>query len=349
MITPEAGSVGFPARLVGGRTTAASLRSGAVVTLRTEFSSFTGRLELVGPTMRLAPTTSVEIPVGTTVRLLVVATTPQLRLKLLPDSLPLTTTGDSGSSSGSRHAMSALGLNRSVGVEELVRALINSHRELSPELVRRLAGRIGQDLPQRLRQRRARVLVELADREMEPDGESDSGEELISLLTDGRWSSGGHGDRRQPGERPASHQRLTSLQSFLSRATATPSHSLQLFNYLRSTGDLHWVVVPVGARQSESSTTGTLRVGIDRRNQTPKEATLALSVGSGVWWFSWKMGADGARLSAWEVEGDAPQIPESLLARMGGRRHTNSNRYQNGDGFSGTSSEVNKLGVDEYG
>lgn len=349
MFTPEAGSVGFPARLVGGRTTAASLRSGAVVTLRTELSTLTGRLELTGPTMRLAPTTSVEIPVGTTVRLLVVATTPQLRLKLLPDSVPSALMSNAASSSGARHAVSALGLNHGGGVEELVRALINSQRELSPELVRRLAERIGQDVPQRLRKRRARALVELADREMDTDEDSDYEHQLISLLSDGRWSSGGRGDRREHRDRSAPRQPLTSLQTFLRRATPAPGHALQLFNHLRSTGDLQWVVVPVGARQSEASTIGTLRVGIDHLNHTPKAATLALGVGLGVWWFSWEIGGDGARLTAWEAAGDAPQIPESLLARMGGRGHTGINRYQNGDGFSGTSSEVNKLGVDEYG
>lgn len=349
MISPEAGSAGFPARLVGGRTAAASLRSGAVVTLSTQLSSLTGRVEFVGSTMKLAPISSVEIPAGRTVRLLVLATKPQLRLKLLPDSLYSTRLTDAHPTSGARHAMIALGLPRASGVEEVVRALINSHRELSPELIRSVSGRIGRDLPERPRQRRARVMVELADREIGWDGQDESVEQLIAFLADGRWSSGGRHDRRYPGDGSEETQNLTSLRSFLSRATATPAHPVQLLNYIRNNGDLHWVVVPIGASRNGSSTTGTLRIGLDQTDHTPKEATLALGVGSGVWWFSWKIGEGGVRLSSSEADPNAPQIPEFLLARMRGRGHTDTDQYQNGDGFSGTSSDVNKLGVDEYG
>jgi len=80
-----------------------------------------------------------------------------------------------------------------------------------------------------------------------------------------------------------------------------------------------------------------------------REASLALEAGSGVWWFSWEIESGNAYLVSIEAEEGAPDIPQSLLARISGRGHTDTTLYQNGDGFSALSSEVQKLGVDEYG
>ncbi|MEX2443697.1 MAG: hypothetical protein WD492_08845 [Alkalispirochaeta sp.] len=334
---------------MGGRTTAASLRPGAIVTLRTAVSSLTGRLEFIGRNLQLVPVTKVNIPPGKSVRLLVLSTTPQLRLKLLPDSLPAGLSVGRTSSSPARQILNALGLHRIDGADEVVRALINSQRELSPEMVRMLSIRLGRDLSDRSRHRRARVVVELADREIDLDKEEDHRGGLIPPFTDGRWDGDGRSGNYRSRKGSTDHKQSTRLRAYLSRTTSSPSHALQLFNHLKSSGDLHWVVIPIGARRAKYATNGTLRVGIDQTDHTPREATLALGVGSGVWWFSWTIGNGSVRLVSCETDKDAPRIPESLLARISGRGHTNTDQYKNGDGFSGTSSEVNKLGVDEYG
>jgi hypothetical protein len=235
------------------------------------------------------------------------------------------------------------------GAEALVRALINSHRELSPEVIRMLLRHMGHEsASQRSKQRRARVVVEAADRDIDLGVETADSESLIPVLTDGRWPFRDRGDRESPAG-GADEEPLTLLRSFLRRTTQNPSHGIQLFNHLRSSSDLHWIVIPIGARNAEHATTGTLRVGVDPTDHTPREATLAIAVGSGVWWLSWTLERGGVRLVSFEAESGAPEIPESLLARISGRGHTNTDQFQNGDGFSGTSSEVNNLGVDEYG
>ncbi len=349
MEVPDAGRIGFPAKLVGERGSATSLRPGSYITLKTVFNSRTGRTDLVGNGVRVSPLTATRIPPGNTVQLLVLSTSPQLRLKLIASIPEADLSNRNVPATTARHVLHTLGMQRMDGAEEIVRALIASHRELSPELIRALAFRIDRDLPDRKRRRHGRVLVELADKDMERDGEKRGTHEMMQVLTDGRWGESGGGNRDATDPDSPRAPSSISLRAFLQRGTSSPSHSLQLFNHLRGSGRLHWVVIPIGAGRADRSTTGTLRVGIDVTDHSVREASLALGVGPGVWWFYWEIESGAASLVSSEAEGGAPDIPQSLLARISGRGHTDTTLYQNGDGFSALSSEVQKLGVDEYG
>ncbi|HKK48512.1 MAG TPA: hypothetical protein VJ932_05415, partial [Alkalispirochaeta sp.] len=229
-------------------------------------------------------------------RLLVLSTTPQVRLKLLAHFPPSHLSDNASSLRSIGQVVNSLGLQPGDGAEEVVRALLNSHRELSPALIRALAVRIDRDLPERGRQRRARLLVELADKGMDPDREELRSEELLPYLTDGRWGQRGSEHQHRLPQGTSRREPLTSLRAFLQRTTATPSHSVQLFNHLSGNGDLHWVVIPIGAHRDAHATTGTLRVGLDTTDNTAREATLALGVGAGVWWFSWVIDQGTARM-----------------------------------------------------
>jgi hypothetical protein len=359
-----------------------------VLSLRVVSDSSGGGHRLEGHGIRLNPSPALlaDRTLGEVVRVRVVSVSPHLELEALPGKSGGVAAGKGASfligGDGGDGALSAAGtgtvgprlgegtvaalLNR-LNVaripfsDSLVSVILNSQRVLSPRLIAAISRRMehwAALVPRRGRgafaiRRRARALLESADRGMDGIGGEGDLEDLLSLLAG--WSSESSfsedeadGDRSATlsGEEPP---RANDLAAYLTRATDDPWDPLQLFNHLRSTGDLHWIVLPVGARTEQSRTTGSLRVGLDRVGGTPRRATLGLSHSSGSWWFSWEIADGGVVLrSAQAVEG-APEIPVALLARLGGTRHTVTEGFPSGDGFSAVATTVPGLGGDEHG
>jgi hypothetical protein len=385
---PGVGGTGFPADQAGAPSSTVSFRPGTLLSFRVVSDSSGDSSYLEGHGIRVNPPPSVlaDTSPGDAVRLRVVAVSPRLILEALaevpagraggvggesPGASLSTLSGDSfsrgwsipppGSEEAGRTLLDRLDVSRLPFSSTLVSVILNSQRILAPRLIGALSRRMerwmstpskGPGGPFSIR-RRARALLEIADRGMEEGAGSDDFEELLALLSglsDGsgvsRDNRGGEGRRR--GSRDEGF-RVVDLAAYLTRGTREPEDPLQLFNHLSSTGDLHWIIVPVAAVSGGSRTAGSLRVGIDRVGGFPRSATLELSCAPGTWWFSWKIVAGLPTLETAQAVDGAPEMPATLLARLGGTRHTVTQGFPSGDGFSAVATKVAGLGGNEHG
>ena len=348
MNAPGAGAAGFPARLVAGRAAIAALRPGAILVLHSVRSAAGVPIELEGAGLRFAPTSNLNLPPGERVRVRVVSVHPHVRLNILGPAD--TSTGADVPARGAAGGLPNGGGASGPTVRSALQAIMTAQRAVTPELLHGVSARLHESGDGGRVRRRSRSLVEALGRGMDPpSGEQAGLEELLMWLA-------GTGDRDHRGKRGDDRSRRspersggTGLAGHLTRATATPTEALQAFNYLDGGGDLHWIVVPVGASRDGRRTQGALRVGIDRRSGRPRSATLSVAVAAGTWWFSWTAGPAGLTLSRVQAIDGAPAFPESLLARMGGTRHTVVTQEWFGDGFSEASADVDNLGIDAYG
>jgi hypothetical protein len=287
--------------------------------------------------------------VGTEIQFRILSTHPRLHLHLLSQ----TSDGskDSTPSSLAARFLGAAGLSSGAG--DLAQAFVTTLRTLSPPLLRLLAPVFerllaGRSVTPRERRRVGRAILELGDRGMRADGDGhhdlDAGflGQLAGLIP---FQSQNDTSSQQEPQTPSGDQ----IASYLRRVAPRADSPVQLFNYLSDHGELHWILVPVGALRGPAAVSGSLRVGLHRGTGTPQRAALRLAVAGGTWWFHWTISGGAAELSAaWEEE-SAVSIPESLLARLGGTGHTGESLEIRDDGFDlGVGVDPGE-GVDAYG
>lgn len=356
MIDPGTGRAGFTARLVAGRLAARKLRPGQILTLRVAHSSLTGRTELRGHGVKLGVASGTPLPEGKTLQFRVLKLQPAITLKLLSASSPAEAGGPAGAQQPAalQSLLARLGLPDGMPQQALAEVLLQSRRALDPALIRSLSAHLRGDSPARMR-REARASVERADRGMDPEarpGAGTGGEELAALLLD-RWPQrDGHnpGPDSDDGDDPGSSAK--SIEAYLRRATAAPDHPLQLFNALRGSGNLHWILVPLGAQQGSARVQGSLKLGLDPVTLRPVAAQLSVQRPAGLWRLWWdqaKAGGSSMVLSAWTSEDPADPVPEALLARIGRTGHTGVVEPEQGDGFVSEMNSTGTIGFEGYG
>ena len=357
MIVPDAGRTGFPARVMSGRPERPTFRAGQVIQFTVRSSQPGGRFVLEAAGVRLAVTAPLSPDRDGLVKLVVASTKP-LVLKSFPTrSRP---TGDLLDA-----ILTKFDLVQIPHAKAVVRAVVASLRTVSPSLVRIVAAHIAlwskgtggpmahawrrQDASGR--RRGVRALVEAIDKDLSPaelDGQSE-GRRLLAWLAG--WDvpaeeRGNEGDQRRSHGDTANGN---ALGAYLTRTDRRGRHPLQLFNHLRGTGPVHWVVIPIGAMLEGRRVEGTLRIAVDPDRGSPRRAVLAMERDGGAWWFTWEFQAGTPTLTAAGAEGSDSPIPESLLARLAGTGHTGVTHEPGGDGFSTVSTGFGSGGVDVYG
>ncbi|MDA3951121.1 MAG: hypothetical protein PF508_18080, partial [Spirochaeta sp.] len=230
---------------------------------------------------------------------------------------------------------------------EVFRGFLASFRVLSPELFRRSVAQL-RVRPQRTRGT-ARAVVELTDREISVEHlDPKHAAALLAWFTggsDGRSGADQRGGSDGPRNKP--NPDIAALKTFLHRVTTTAEHPLQLYNALLPiTTDRHWVVFPIRATAGAQSLFSVLKVCWDVRKSRPLEAVLSIDRGNGRWWFRWEIDRV-TRLVGAGAEGTTTAPPDTLLAILGGTRHTETE--VNSDGFSLETPRVENGSIDHYG
>lgn len=349
-----------PARVLGTRAGRGHLRPGAVIRLRAEWNATARRFELTGGGFRLALPTALgsgpfALRAGQSVQVRILTVTPQLKVQFVSEPV-----GPAPASDGRLGVPAPLDLS-DPRIEAVVRVLIAGGRSLEPQAVAFLAARLERGLSIAARLRRARGAVELTERGLTDFRRSSIGELLGWLAGVHGPETGGREDDQPRGTPYGARGRTptSGLGPYLRRAVDYPDHPVQLFNYLAGSGDLHWIVAPIGAsalsgvedrrepRQVE--VTGILRVGVDRSDRRPRKATLSVSVAGGSWWFYWRLDQGTPVLESAESIDGAPQIPSRLLERSGGTVHTISDVPGPGDGFDAAVPGIDDARFDGYG
>ncbi len=296
------------------------------------------RLVLVGPGVRLEIDRPPGISPGSSFILSTVNRRGQLFLKLVP----------LGTSSGT-----AVIEQRDPVARALASALVASGRGESAALMEQVIARLPRSSRYQQRpgrehlHRQVRASVELADR-----GFSEDYTHLATLISGIFSGGGGHGSasrEHHQEKQPEGNPEDSSLGSYLRRTVSVPDNFLQLYNHILPDAPLHWVTVPLRARQPKVSplvtVEGVLRVGWNEKKRRSEQAILTVErPGGGRWWFSWSL-PDGS-LTSWHSRGEA--IPQRLLAGLTKSVHT-ENRKQNvfTDGFP--DGEANVPEIDHYG
>lgn len=363
---------GVLARLVDGKRGSHILRPGASLTFRVEShgDQTVGLVHRNG--LRIAVPVGADLRIGETVRFTVLASKPSLLLTRIYRETTTAGTGRDTMSSAVDIDSSRTLVDRFLdqerlsdvpGARELARALIASHRHLAPESMHRLTSlfalltRRTHDDSERpgARNRLARAVVELRDRSIEVSDPTTSAEsDLVAWLSDAPHDRP-RDDRRgeQRPRKPAIRGSADDLPSYLHRATDAPDHPLQLFNALKTTGDLHWIVIPIGATAgsgvAEARVEGTLKLAVSQASGSVEGASLAVGRGERRWRFSWHLKGGHLRLCRATVDHGAQPIPETLLARLGVTRHTGRVASEGDDGFTIGMIEGGQVGVDQYG
>jgi hypothetical protein len=345
---------------------AAPLRVGDVLHLRAEINTAAGTVTLRGSGIVITAPLPPDFPPDSRLSARVVALKPAVRLEILPAE-SARFTGQPPSIPVPRSPPP-----RDLLIETLLRALVSARPAAQPALInhaaglyRRYYGEPRQDERRRVLLRRARGMLELADRDLEPTRTDDASREdhgpgrsrqLEHLLY---WFAGSTGfdrpEKREDGGRSAgTYERaentgITSLADYLCRAVEIPHHLLQLYNSLAPNGEIHWVVVPIrGWREPDPQATGgdacdlpvdaVLKIGWHRGKGVPVEAILSVErKPDDCWWFRWRIERTSktTTLSLVESGGERSSVDRELLARLGYTGHTERDVTRvAGDGFA---------------
>lgn len=360
MIDPGAGRVGFTARLVAGRSAARTLTPGQILTLHSSSSSLSGRTELTGQGLIFGVAAGLRLPADQTLVFRVLSLHPVIRLKWLDAPLAGTSRPGPASTAGPSVLLGHLGLPETPQNAALLDVLVQSRRALDPEVLRQLVTLLRDGAPERLR-RQARSLVERSDRGMDPTarpGTGDGQEELAAFLVD-YWPQRDHRDGRGTSADDETGPAEHDLRRYLRRATASPDHPLQVFNALRSSGETHWILIPLGASSGGRRVDGTLRLGLDPVSLSPHRAQLAIRRPGGQWRLWWERtaaatarsaaGPPPLTLTAWTSDAPGDPVPDALLARIGRTGHTGVVEPERGDGFVSEMNSTVDVGFEHYG
>lgn len=352
-------------RPIPGKTTAV-LRVGDIVHLTVRRTNRAEHLVLKGKTLHVTVQANPALHAGDRLTARILATHPRLRLEVVPEK--------GVTRSGSARLSSAVG-DRSEALKNILTHALENSGHGNDEtrfrhvvaLYRRYFGLPRDGERKKVQLSRARSMVELADRALDRTRE-DRHDQVSDLV---QWFSG-TGNRRNDGRKEAAHGTSTDtidgpddLVEYLQRATETPDHLLQLFNALRPSGDLHWVIVPIRGWRSNSSSASAqntvdavLKIGWLWKEHTPVEALLSVTGESGAcWWFRWTIAKKGKSTvvepqNAWSEDSNAHRpVDVELLARLGFSGHTGDVKQKvECDGFtSSTSKEGKELRIDTYG
>jgi hypothetical protein len=330
-------------------------------------------VHLVGPSLRLVARNGANLSPGDLVSVQAKRTEGRLVLEILrkPPADPRALTQDPfteilthlnrGDTPAVRAVLSAILLSRRLVSKELVRRSIQNMRGLS-------SGRTGLAV-------HGRAAVEWADRELPLHLLKK--EQLRDLLY---WYGGTHPEdssatsdkenrrEREGRDSPESPRRneAASLKEYCSRRVSRIVHPLQVYNHiLPSSGETHWVVIPLGVTAPDPARTsgkGVLKVAFDIRRQIPLRALLSVSPPDSfrlekdipgdckdeppLWWFYWTLQGE-VRLRKAGYQGKVMPPPESLLATLGVTGHTE--RVVDGDGFSVLQETTDFKRIEQYG
>lgn len=322
-----------------------ALRDGQILRLQVK-SAGNGVVKLAGGGVTLTAGDLARLTKGETLTVRVRLSRGTVQLEILQRSDP---------GSGDRFANSTLfsrfltehRLVDSEASQDVFRGFLASFRVLLPDLFRRTMAQL-RLVPKRNRAV-ARGVLELTDREISLEQLDPNHVSALLGWFSGEFGGGNgwdwNGGEPAPGD--AHTPDVTALKTFLHRVAVNATHPIQLYNaLLPATTDLHWVVFPIRASAGSRSLSSVLKVCWDVRKARPKEAVLSIERENGRWWFRWEIDRV-SRLVAAGAEGATPGPPETLLAILGGTRHTEID--VSSDGFSLESQIVGDGSVDHYG
>ncbi len=172
--------------------------------------------------------------------------------------------------------VSEMGLRAVSGAAPVISALLRGGYRVSEARVRRTALRLSDEQARSTgdEDRSTRGAVESEMRGL-PGAVS-----MAALFWPGRFRGDGDRGRRTDTEEPWERDTGT----ILTRTTATPDHSLQLFNALSTDGETHWVVIPIREMGRGSPTEGAVRVGLDTGTGMTRFVVIDVTNGLGAWW-----------------------------------------------------------------
>lgn len=297
---------------------------------------------------RLAATVSGDLPTWGAVSLRVVATEPRIvlaldspQLRSSPDDIILRVLADRGLPADTTNRLIVsylIGLGHSATRSQILRAahLVRRARDRSSTRVGVHNADRGRSAPTARASidERVRLATLLEDRFPEETGDA-----LMTALLAGHHDAvNDEADSRNRRGQKASESETSSIGAVLTRAVNEADHPLQLLNALAGAGDLHWVVVPIGAtyvaqksaETPSASADATLSVAISRATAAPVAARLDArrsdwDGGQGTVRVRWQRGRQQWDLVGAEVvldDGRTVSAPDALLARLGLPRHT---------------------------
>lgn len=354
---------------------AVPVRVGDVLHLQSSIDFATGTVTLRGRGIVVKASLPEGFPTESPLSLRVVALKPSVRLELLPAESPGPLRSSLPPTISPQNVLPTPALQsspRDFLIETLLRSLSSARTAAQPALVnhaavlyRRYFGEPETDRRGRVLLRRARGVLELADRRMEPrlerdspggDGDPERSRQLDHLL---HWFAGGGGveerERREERGRSFGASRrdentgAVSLGDYLCRAVETPDHLLQLFNALAPGEAIHWVVVPIRGwkevrdsvdddESEANSLEAVLKIAWHRQKRSPVEAILSVRRSEDDhWWFRWRIDKEGTATTVHLIGsgGEKSAVNEELLARLGYTGHTGQEEKRvSGDGFT---------------
>ncbi len=366
------------------------IHEGSVLSLRVEKRS--GRwVHLAGRSFRLVARNSAQLRAGEVVTVRATTSGGKLVLELLerrtPDSLSLTAGSESSRSVRLiSEILNSFKIADTPIARSLLSALLVSRRHVLEHLLQkslRHASRIDgilsvSDTDDRKEVERpvsdsvrTRFALEWTDRDL--PSYLLKREHLAELM---RWFAGGYpdssGEEREHGSgdndtpRKGFSRTTRNLKKYCFRSELRINHPLQLYNHiLPATGDLHWVVIPLGAFRIERmspSVRGVLKIAVDIRRQVAVRALLSVEppvsfreeigvskedgIEQPLWWFYWTLDG-GVKLQKTGYQGNVKVPPESLLATLGVTGHTE--RVCKEDGLSVFQETVGLERIQYYG
>ena len=291
------------------------------------------------------------LTVGTSVRLRLVAISPQLRFHVVGDQNAEPFPGGNTV----RAFLERSGIPTDADANLIARAIVTSQRALTDFFVR-AARRLWNNLRVRAaaseRRRTARAIVELVDRGLGYD----EAEQMEDLFTFVGWSAGSFFDENRPRDdapQPADPSEERTIGAYLRRATAHPNDLLQLVNALRPSTEVHWVQIPIAARRGDVTVDALLRIAWNTTTNRPERAILTVAPRSGATtWFQWRLpdaALDRVAIDENEEKNDANRYIGLVRRFISSLHSAVEPRTMGGDGFDLDEPTVPPGGVDHYG
>jgi len=330
---------------LGGRDTPRSLADGTILDLTVTRAS-KGSVTLKGRGVSLRVLNGAGLQPGERLTVRVVAQGRGFRLAILHRTAD---PPDLDQNTVFRNLLTRLGVSDGPVVRGLFSAFFASGRPVDPALFRRaleqskvLTSRGGRGTAGD-----TRASLELSDRELTVDlFDTDDLARLIGAFSGYDGGSGTRDGSHRPVSPESGASGETELRRFLNRTADRVTDPLQLYNALRPrSGDLHWTVIPIHATAGADRLSAVMKLGVDPATGRTREVVMSVSYSGGRAWFRWNTAGPVKLVAAGRDDGE--DLPQELLARLGGTGHTESATA--GDGFSLDTAAEDEWTVGDYG
>ncbi len=234
------------------------------------------------------------------------------------------------------------GLSRSPGTLGIAAALIRSGRPLDGAVVRRTVKRFQSHLKDNSNET-ARAAVEAEER-----GFAGDTEQALSLWWGGS-DDGSTGQRFAKNRaREDSGPAIDDVRTYLLRTVKTPDHPLQLYNCLKTSAEVHWVVIPVQLSRNGRTLDGVVRVGISPLTGTAQVIALSARHSGGTVWIRISLPQRRIHLNLEGVNKIRAREFESKLETLF-QQYDNITTTTDHDGADPAGRTENTYGVDRFG